>query len=271
MRKRVLWIFSVILVIILVPLFIDWAIIGNSFPSHISNSDWVGFLGGYIGAIIGAIVSMAGIILTIWFTNQQNRQDRELEIKPYCLVELKPIIEIDNDEFEGKFYFEYKPSDREIGIKRELSCVTYCLEIQNVGVGPAVNCQIQQCTECIYGSAIKVEHGLSVINEVNCIAQSGGTKFEVQVVYEAMPNPNHEDWNNVDEEIREEPLILYPRCELPYMLNYSDMLGTKYQQEFSLEIGFVAYYSHTGVLTKEPTCKVKLGKVSVPIRMKEGT
>ena len=27
-------------IIIVVPLIIDWFIIGNSFPSHISNSDW---------------------------------------------------------------------------------------------------------------------------------------------------------------------------------------------------------------------------------------
>lgn len=68
------------------PLVIDWLIIGNSFPSNVSNSDWVGFLGGYIGAIIGAVVSLIGIIITIRYTNEQNKMDRELQVRPYCSI-----------------------------------------------------------------------------------------------------------------------------------------------------------------------------------------
>lgn len=60
----VVLIFSLIFISI-IPLLMDWFVVGNNVPSNISNSDWVGFLGAYIGAIIGAIVSLIGIIVTI--------------------------------------------------------------------------------------------------------------------------------------------------------------------------------------------------------------
>ena len=87
MPKKYGWIIigSAIAVIVL-PLAIDWFIIGNSFPSNISNSDWVGFIGGYVGAIIGAVVSLTGIVITIRYTNEQNREDRELQVRPYCSI-----------------------------------------------------------------------------------------------------------------------------------------------------------------------------------------
>ena len=44
------------------------------------------FFGGYIGALIGAIVSLAGIIITIRYTNEQNKKDRELQVRPYCAM-----------------------------------------------------------------------------------------------------------------------------------------------------------------------------------------
>lgn len=119
-------------IIIVVPLIIDWFIIGNSFPSHISNSDWVVFLGGYIGALTSSAISLSGIIMTIRFTREQNRADRELQIRPYFDIKIiNPVIEenrlgniiilIDNNTSESK-----KTNDK--GIK-----------LKNVGTGPAIN------------------------------------------------------------------------------------------------------------------------------------
>ena len=83
MKKKTIFITILISLILIIglPLAIDWLIIGSKFPSNIENSDWVGFFGGYIGALIGAIVSLAGIIITIRYTNEQNKKDRELQVK----------------------------------------------------------------------------------------------------------------------------------------------------------------------------------------------
>ena len=85
MKKTHIYLFVVVFFILCIgiPLFIDWIIIGNKFPSNIINSDWVSFLGGYIGAILGALFSLIGIAWTIKFTREQNRSDRELQIRPY--------------------------------------------------------------------------------------------------------------------------------------------------------------------------------------------
>lgn len=71
---------------VVIPLVIDWLIIGNLFPSNISNTDWVG----YIGALIGSVVSFLGILWTINFTREQNQTDRELQIRPYLDIRYIP-------------------------------------------------------------------------------------------------------------------------------------------------------------------------------------
>ena len=88
MKKTTIFIIILISLVLIIglPLAIDWLIIGNGFPSNIENSDWVSFFGGYIGALIGAIVSLAGIIITIRYTNEQNKKDRELQVRPYCAM-----------------------------------------------------------------------------------------------------------------------------------------------------------------------------------------
>lgn len=94
-----------ILLILGIPLAIDWLIIANDIPSNISNSDWVGFFGGYIGAIIGCLVSLIGILITIKFTKQQielsqsqfSEQNR-LNNRPILDFEISKIYDKEDDE-----------------------------------------------------------------------------------------------------------------------------------------------------------------------------
>ncbi len=135
MKKKTIFITILISLILIIglPLAIDWLIIGSKFPSNIENSDWVGFFGGYIGALIGAIVSLAGIIITIRYTNEQNKKDRELQVKPYCAM-------------------RYVHDDRLVGTNKiiaelPIGCepkenngpkYTSIIYIKNIGLGPAV-------------------------------------------------------------------------------------------------------------------------------------
>ena len=43
MKKRILLIAVFILGIIIIPVIVDWCIIGNEFPSNVSNEDWIAF------------------------------------------------------------------------------------------------------------------------------------------------------------------------------------------------------------------------------------
>ena len=80
------FIFISLILIIGLPLTIDWLIIENKLKSNINNFDWIGFLDGYIGALIGVEVSFVGIINTIRYTSEQNKKDRKLLVRPYCAI-----------------------------------------------------------------------------------------------------------------------------------------------------------------------------------------
>lgn len=98
-----------ILVIVLViacifPLFMDYCILGNRWPSNLDNSEWASFLGSYIGGI----ATIAAVFLTIIYTNNLNneaqtrrreeeREKERLLIKPYISTRYK--IATDSDEF----------------------------------------------------------------------------------------------------------------------------------------------------------------------------
>lgn len=88
MKKRHILIFA--LVAILTPVFIDFFIFGNAFPSNISNDSWAGFLGSYIGGLC----TMAAVFITIKDNNkkiqeqrneqkQKENEDRRMHIRPF--------------------------------------------------------------------------------------------------------------------------------------------------------------------------------------------
>ena len=85
--KRVL---LFVIVMIGVPVFIDWVIFGNTFPSNIDNQAWAGFLGSYLGGV----ATLIAVFITIRDNNKklelQKKEDEEKEreqkrysIKPY--------------------------------------------------------------------------------------------------------------------------------------------------------------------------------------------
>ena len=135
MRKKKYVILTLLAIVIIVglPLAIDWCIIGNSFPSYISNSDWVGFLSGYIGSI----VSMAGIIITIIYTNKQNKKDRENQVRPYCTVRFVPAgkgIKVQNTLERISFGCGT--------VHEKPDCYECLIFIKNIGLGPAIEFNI---------------------------------------------------------------------------------------------------------------------------------
>ena len=48
-EQKIYYLFALIVVIL--PLLLDWCIFNNDYPSNLTNGEWAGFLGGYIGAV----------------------------------------------------------------------------------------------------------------------------------------------------------------------------------------------------------------------------
>ena len=137
--------FLIILIILLVvlftvglPLVLDNCIIGNSFPSNVSNSEWISFFGSYYGAILGGILSLLGIVYTIRFTREQNRTDRELLIRPFFDIRYRETAEPSySDNWLG--YSVIRVDDGENAFSEEKITSSGFLYLKNVGNGPATN------------------------------------------------------------------------------------------------------------------------------------
>lgn len=85
LNKTVLSRFIIIsLIICIIPILINYFIMGNDVPSFWDNSDWAGFLGSYLGGIIGGLATLFAIYIT-------TRETRTLEKDKR-----------DNDELENK-------------------------------------------------------------------------------------------------------------------------------------------------------------------------
>ena len=56
--------------IIIIPAIVDWYIIGNEFPSNVSNEDWIAFLGGDIRGVF----TLAGVLLTLRYYRTQEKR-----------------------------------------------------------------------------------------------------------------------------------------------------------------------------------------------------
>lgn len=95
MKKNIYYIVTAILWIILIPIFIDWFIIGNNIPSNISNECWVGFLGSYLSSI----VSIVGVFITIRYYKNKDKQD-SIDRKYIIIEQIKK-------EYEIKYRLEY--------------------------------------------------------------------------------------------------------------------------------------------------------------------
>jgi hypothetical protein len=269
MPKKYGWIIigSVIAAIAL-PLAIDWLIIGNSFPSNISNSDWVGFLGGYIGAIIGAVVSLVGIVITIRYTNEQNREDRELQVRPYCMI-------------------RYVPTPKTISTKKELGCFMLGCEpkenngpryqsviyIKNIGLGPAIEFEFdvddiddgrehypilpQRTSETANNAVNLLQPGEEAIIPVSIWFNFDPIKEEDLEIIEDAPLGKYHIKHNV--------LSKYKNFDIIITVKYCDMYQNEYSQKVKLSSNMHASITQEG--KAKHLCDINLKETTVPVKI----
>ena len=195
-----------VLVMLGIPLAVDWLIIANDIPSNISNSDWVSFLGSYIGAIIGGIVSLIGIGVTIRFTKQQialsqgqfSEQNR-LNNQPILDCEISNILDSQDDE-TIIMNCEYVLSNEEVLQK---SIVEF--QVYNIGLG----------------AALDIKYGI----ELDGVLQDG--------IFWGWKNRSLKS----DCSMRQKLALLFPVQEvfsLDIMIFYDDILGNHYIKRVKL-------------------------------------
>lgn len=181
--KKIWWVMiASVLTVLVLPLAIDWLIIGNQFPSNISNSDWVDFLGGYIGAIIGSIVSLIGIVWTIQFTQKENKLDRELGVRPLFDIQFSDGYDTAKaKEWLGYGFIHVSNNEKNMPNYSGGGILT----VKNVGTGPAVNIQVSVTVE-EENDVRKFDRGFSYSAEdyavtTNTIIAGGEASLGIQI------------------------------------------------------------------------------------------
>lgn len=268
MLKKYGWIIPVsIAAAIILPLAIDWLIIGNSFPSNIANSDWVGFLGGYIGAIIGAVVSLVGIIITIRYTTEQNKEDRELQIRPYCTV-------------------RYVATPKTISTKKELGCFMLGCEpkenegprydsviyIKNIGLGPAIEFEfdVDDIDDGREHYLILPQRTPETLNNAVNLLQPGeeaAIPVSIWFNFDPITEDGIETWEDSPSgryHIKHTVLSKYKNFHINITVRYCDMYQNEYSQIIKLSSNMHASITQDG--KAEHLCDVNLNEATAPVK-----
>ena len=273
MPKKYSWIILVsIIIAITLPLVIDWLIMGNNFPSNISNSDWMNFLGGYIGAIIGAIVSLVGIVITIRYTSKQNKEDRELQIRPYCTI-------------------RHVPTPKTVTAKKELGCFMLGCEpkenngpryqsviyIKNIGLGPAIEFEFevddiddgrehypiipQQTPEIMNNAVNLLQPGEEATIPISIWFNFDPiTDADIEIVNDSPLGKYH---------IKHSTLSKYKNFDIVITVKYCDMYQNEYSQKIKLCTNMHASITKDGKATH--LCDVNLDETTVPVKIGKRT
>lgn len=238
------WPFIIVSVIavIALPLAIDWLIIGNSFPSNISNSDWVGFFGGYIGSILGCVISLVGILWTINFTSKQNRIDRELQIRPYFDIRYAPSMNTLPKGVSWLGYVDIQEFD-ENGADPQ-SVEKGMLFLKNVGNGPATNISAE-----VSLVNIKVNHKARFTNQnlkvtTNSVRQGEEASISF-FIYNNRISPSKEDFTWDENGFGYCNPIKFPiptSYEIIVRLKFRDLLGNSFAQELKFDARYGMNY-----------------------------
>lgn len=269
--KRVITIICIAtLTIILIPLLVDWVIVGNDLPSNISNPDWVNFLGGYIGALIGAAVSLGGIVITIRYTNEQNTKERELQVRPYCAI-------------------RYVATSKAVTTRKELGCLMLGCEpqanngpayrsviyIKNIGLGPAIEFEfdVDDIDDGRKHYPILEQRTPETANNAVNLLQPGDEAIIPINIWFNFDHITDEDLENVDDPLFGEPCVKhnvmnkYKNFDISITVKYCDMYQNEYAQKITLSSNMQVTkpsggkWRHTcDIYLKETTTPFKLGK-----------
>lgn len=262
--KKKFWPFVIgsAIAVVTLPLVIDWLIIGNRFPSNISNTDWVGFFGGYIGALIGSVISLLGILWTISFTREQNRADRELQIRPYLDIRYIPLFNNISDRTSWLGYVAIDEFDENEADSQDVG--RGLLYLKNVGNGPATNIDVSVSVE-----NIKVKYRAKFNNQNTKVTSNSIQQGEEATISFLISNnriaPSKDDltWNEYG--FANYNAVKFPipsSYNIVILLSYNDLLGNIFTQELKFNVTYgMAYNKDSG---GKYECDLYLAEKGVP-------
>lgn len=156
MKKRMIIICggTVITLLIIVPIFLDYCILGNGVSSNVGNDVWMAFFGSYFGGLFGAMATMMVLYDTqnsrkkLEEKNKKERdEERKLSIRP-CLQAREQVLGSVEQLYSGNnvyyIFYEHGLVKQRRYMTKELknhfsSYYIIETELKNVGMGSAIS------------------------------------------------------------------------------------------------------------------------------------
>lgn len=253
----------------MLPLAIDWLIIGNEFPSNIDNSDWVGFFGDYIGAIIGAVVSLIGIIITIRYTNEQNKRDRELQVRPYCSIRyVHDSKMVGTNKILGTLPIGCEPRSNN---GPRYDSIIY---VKNVGLGPALefSFEIDEIDDGREHYLIFMQRTPERMNNMVNLLQPGEEAALQLLIYFNFDPVSPEDILKDEDSpigtysVKHSVMTKYKDFDIGITVKYSDIFENEFIQKIVLSANMHMEITKEGVASH--LCDVSLKETTLPVKTK---
>lgn len=256
--------------VISIPLAIDWLIIGNQIPSNISDSDWVSFLGGYVGAIIGAAISIISIIVTIRYTNSQNKKDRELQVRPYCSIQHVNANKLrGTSKILGQLPIGCEPQEND---GERYTSIIY---IKNIGIGPAIefDFEVGEIKDGRKHYPILMQRNEAILNNCTSLLQPGEEgAFVIYIWFNFDPilESDMEEIEGHGKRVKFNLLEKYKGYDIDLKIKYKDLFQNQFIQMIKLTVqigvkitkeGVASYYGSV-LLKEQSTLKKSKSMVS---------
>lgn len=131
-RKKYIYI---ILLIVVIPIALNWIVFSNDIKSNVSNDAWAAFFGSYIGGLF----TLFGVGVTLYVSVNESNEDRkntQTQIIEQKRLEFLPHLSLLNNECnkaDYRIFFENKEA------QNNYKSVEGSIELMNIGNGPAIN------------------------------------------------------------------------------------------------------------------------------------
>jgi hypothetical protein len=118
-KEHKVWATIIIIAILLLPILIVHSLFEINTPYKWLEANWkAGEILGYIGSILGAAATITAVVLTIIFTQENQKTERKLSMKPYFQTDYHPIFYRDKaiEKIANRAVFVQYPYDENEGI-----------------------------------------------------------------------------------------------------------------------------------------------------------
>lgn len=218
----------------------------------------------YWGAIVGGFISggitLFGVLMTIRFTQDENRKAKELEYRPwldYTYKTVKAIMEgkiIQDVAFESFDENGTNPEPKYYGV----------LSFINVGVGPAIDINVQYEYPDDGRKHQPILHGLPANNNTCQSGETAVIPFVLYLHFDSIPKESFQYNDKGEAYLPHDFISKYKDYDFSITIQYKDLLNNQYEQVLSFKASIGCEYKIDGSENGSYHYGMRLNEVGLP-------